>query len=336
MGKHERQEIENAEKIVVNLLNSNKVSPSQKKNKWYNHSVALANEIRNDFPNIQFSEHIGNLYSSREVGDIKLKLANVEDNIYLELKMSESKTGKGTLANISQDTLTSSQLFSSSQTLSWSQFREQNNFRPRILEELNKYEKYPQKLNNGTVRQQVIGKAKYLKSKFLNHFGKKRGNVSNDVCDHINTPGIGDIAEIICNIIKMARKDKLDYLSYLSQFNQNSENVKKLVMALLMGYHTEEQRRHILSMEYEKIIQLLENYSVYYTNEKYGGIRVTRDNLGEEIGDIVGKDLKIVFPEGQTNCIIKSEHIPLIRVVFHWKNKFQGIQTPCLNIFRVF
>ena len=82
-------------------------------------------------------------------------------------------------------------------------------------------------------------------------------------------------------------------------------------------------------------IQLLihKNY-VFYTNERNGNIIVSTDNLGKEIQRIINNDVRITFLKDQTNCIIQSGVKNILRVVFHWKNKFQGIQTPCLNIFK--
>jgi len=45
MGKHERQQIEEAEKIIVKLLNSQKINDLDRKNRWFNHASAIAKKI---------------------------------------------------------------------------------------------------------------------------------------------------------------------------------------------------------------------------------------------------------------------------------------------------
>jgi len=46
-----------------------------------------------------------------------------------------------------------------------------------------------------------------------------------------------------------------------------------------------------------------------------------------------------VFPQGETNVVVEfkdpdtGDWEKLLRIVLHWKNVFQGIATPCLNIF---
>ena len=333
MGKHERLEIENAEKIVVDLLNNQKVIEEQKKNKWFPHALKLKKVIIKNFGNIESSEHIGNTYSGGEIGDIKILTENNKNWIYIELKMSESKKGKGTLANISQDALTNSNLFKSRDIYSWSKFRRVNDFDKLILDELNQYTKYPNNLNKGSINQQKIKKGVFLKKEFL-HFTKKKRNIANFVCDYVKTPGISDVASIICSIINYAKEDKINYLNYLRKFEQNPEFIKKFIIAMLIGYHTQNQIKYILELPYDDILKILDTYYVYYTNERNGNVIVSTDNLGKEIQNIIKSDVKITFLKDKTNCIIQSGTKNVLRVVFHWKNKFQGIETPCLNIFK--
>ena len=56
MGKHERGLIKEAEKIIVKLLNSEKVSPKDKKNRWFNHSVVVANKLKEDLGSVKCSK----------------------------------------------------------------------------------------------------------------------------------------------------------------------------------------------------------------------------------------------------------------------------------------
>ena len=337
MGKHERQEIENAEKILVDLLNKKDLSHTQKINKWITHCFELEKVIRSDFDTIKSVEHIGNIYGKGEIGDIKILTENDPRWLYIELKMSETPRGKGTLANISQDALTNSKLFFGDNLFSWNNFRNNKHFDHKVIDELNKYNKYPDLLNRGSTNSQISKKAVFLKKKIQNFLGlSHRASIANMICSHIKTKGIAEIAQICCNIINMAREDKISYLNYLSKITQNEENIKKFAIAMLIGYHTKNQLNHILSIHYYEILKILESYYVYYTNEKSGKVRVSSDDLGKDISQILQQNLRIEFPKEQTNCLIKSDNKTILRIVFHWKNKFQGIETPCLNIFKEF
>lgn len=329
MGKHERQEIENAERIVVDILNNKDLSTAQKNNKWYNHSLEMERAIRRDFGEIKQAEHIGNTYGAGEIGDIKILITDWK---YIELKMSESKKGKGTLANISQNALTLLNLFEDKNMMSWSQYREYQGFPSKVLAILNLYKEYPSKTSRVSLNRQIIKKGAFLKKKFVDSTGLK--NVTNVVCDYTKSPDISQEASIICRIIQLARKDKIDYLNYLKKRVQNSENIKKFIIAMLLGYHTQAQIERILNLNYTAIFTILDTYYVYYTNESDGNIITSKDNLGKEIQNIIKSDVEIIFSDNQTNCIIQANGKNELRIVFHWKNKFQGIETPCLNIFK--
>lgn len=337
MGKHERQEIENAEKILVDLLNKKDLSNTQVRNKWITHCFELEKVIRRDFGKIKSAEHIGNIYGKVEIGDIKILTEKNTNWLYIELKMSETPKGKGTLANISQDALTTSKLFSGSNVLSWNNFRKKKYFDQKVINELNKYKNYPDPLDRGSTKTQISKKGAFLKKRVQKFFRlSPKTSIANFVCKHIKTKGIAEIAQICCNIINIARKDKISYLTSINEITQDEDNIKKFAIAMLIGYHTRTQLNYILSIQYHEILIILESYYVYYTNEKKGKIRVSSDNLGKDISQIIKGNIRIEFPKDQTNCLIKTDNKTLLRIAFHWKNKFQGIETPCLNIFKEF
>ena len=329
LGKHERQEIEDAERIVVDLISNKNISAKQKKNKWIKHSIETVKAIKRDFEDIKQAEHIGNMYGAGEIGDIKIL---TDDWIYIELKMSESEKGKGTLANISQEALTASNLFKKEDIISWSEYRDHFKFPKRVLDLLNEYKGYPSNLGSGSTNNQIKKKGAFLKKKFVEKKGNKKVEI--EVCKYINTHSISQVASIICSIIKLARQDKIDYLNYLKDIEQNPEQIKKFIIAMCIGYHTRKQLNHILNLNYDDIFKILNTYYVYYTNVIKSKIIVSKEDLGKEIQDIIKSDVKIAFADDQTNCIILSNDKKILRVVYHWKNKFQGIETPCLNIFK--
>ena len=150
-----------------------------------------------------------------------------------------------------------------------------------------------------------------------------------------SNPNICEIATIIQEIVNIARNDKLAYIQYLRCLNQNTELIKKFTISILLGYHTMEQLNYILSIPYQEVYNLLERYYVYYTNIRDDNIIVTREELGALVREIISNDLIIYFPHNRTNCIIQNDNGDnILRIVIHWKNIFQGISTPCLNIFK--
>jgi len=44
-------------------------------------------------------------------------------------------------------------------------------------------------------------------------------------------------------------------------------------------------------------------------------------------------NVKITANKKQTSVVVSNHDIKILRIAFHWKNKFQGGETPCLNVF---
>lgn len=99
MGKHEREDIELMEKSVVRVLRGRPPLIDQS-HKWFKHMLAFVNYLKKKYPNLRRVKHIGNQYGQTR-GDLELITENNEI-VYIELKASETKEGKGTLANIFQ------------------------------------------------------------------------------------------------------------------------------------------------------------------------------------------------------------------------------------------
>ena len=145
MGKHERQSIEEAEKIVVKILKKQNLNFSDKKNHWFAHAIAIAKRIVKDFPNIASASHLGNRYDN--TGDILILSKGNE--FFIETKMSDTKTGVGTKANISQDALTENHLFEG-QPKSWSEFRQMKKHEKWVNDYLDQFAAYPNNILNIT------------------------------------------------------------------------------------------------------------------------------------------------------------------------------------------
>ncbi|MBI5401691.1 hypothetical protein HZB05_02590 [Candidatus Wolfebacteria bacterium] len=312
MGKHERQLIEAAEKIIVKILNSQKLDDFDKKNQWFNHAIAIAEKIKKDFGKITFVQHLGNRYDN--IGDIMIVSAGKK--FFIEAKMSDTKSGIGTKANISQDALTENFLFDGS-VKSWSEFRKEKNHEKRVMTYLNNFKKYPKKiLNIKNIQKQKEEKARYLRDL------KKRNTKAR---------------KILANIHKLDKEEKLGYLTYLSEQKQREEMIKRFFILITLGIHKKELIREIIKQN--EIFKEIKNLYVYYSNISKNKINVRKEDGVERLKRLLKKlsNFNIVFPSGATHCKIvgikNKKQYPLLQIVFHWKNIAQGIKTPCLNIF---
>jgi len=312
MGKHERQSIEEAEKIIVKILNSQNLNDFDRKNHWFSHASSIAERIKKDFINITSVRHLGNRYDN--TGDILI--ISKKNKFFIETKMSDTKSGIGTKANISQDALTEYHLFMG-KVKSWSRFRQEKNHDKWVNDFLNQFTNYPQnilKITDSTLQKEE--KARYLR-KLANKNKKAR--------------------DVLNNIHGKDKKEKIKYLVYLNNKRQQKKMVKRFFILIILGIHRKEELENLIKKD--NFFQEIQNLFVYYGNASKGRIISRREDVGERIKKILEKysDFKIIFPKGLTHCKIigiKGEvSKPLLQIVFHWKNIAQGIKTPCLNIF---
>jgi len=313
MGKHERQSIEDAEKIIVKILNSQKIGESNKRSHWFNHAVAITEKIKRDFPNITSARHLGNRYDN--TGDILI--ISKKNKFFIETKMSDTKAGIGTKANISQDALTENHLFMG-KVKSWSRFRQEKNHDKWVNDLLNQFTNYPQSIRRiPNPIAQKEEKARYLRNL------KAKGNKK--------------VESVLKNIHERDKKEKIEYLTYLNKQTQRKEFIKRFFILITLGIHRKEELENL--MKKDNFFQEIQNLLVYYGNAHKGRIIARREDVGERIQKILKKytDFRIIFPERLTHCKIigiKGEAFkPLLQIVFHWKNIAQGIKTSCLNIF---
>ena len=312
MGKHERQSIEEAEKTIVKILNSQNLNDFDRKNHWFSHASSIAERIKKDFINITSARHLGNRYDN--TGDILI--ISKKNKFFIETKMSDTKSGIGTKANISQDALTEYHLFMG-KVKSWSRFRQEKNHDKWVNDFLNQFTNYPQnilKITDSTLQKEE--KARYLR-KLANKNKKAR--------------------DVLNNIHGKDKKEKIKYLVYLNNKRQQKKMVKRFFILIILGIHRKEELENLIKKD--NFFQEIQNLFVYYGNASKGRIISRREDVGERIKKILEKhsDFKIIFPKGLTHCKIigiKGEvSKPLLQIVFHWKNIAQGIKTPCLNIF---
>lgn len=334
MGKHEREDVHIAETIVNDMLNGETIDQARKRHEFYQYADVLAHRIKDDFPMVKRSHHIGNVYGT-SVGDIKLDLAN-EEEVYLELKFLVS--GSGTRANMGQDTLTDFDLFIGEGILPWSEFRERKGHTGWVMRELNKFEPYPREVIDRTGRSAIYEKANYLKKQILGINNENTKTFAEVVLrDKTSSKNKITAAEIIVQIMEKDRREKIEYLNYLKALQQNKANIKKFLFLILAGAHTRDSLMALWNINLPQIIETLRHrYFIYYVYK--GTLRTEVEDYSGKLRNLLDKEIYILFRENQTNVLLSfvdrlNIEIPILRIVFHWKNKFQGIETPCLNIF---
>ena len=314
MGKHEREQIEEAEKIIVKILNSENISGLDRQNRWFRHTVTIAKSIKKDFPNIKKAQHLGNRYDN--TGDILL-ITSDKREIFIEIKMSDTRLGVGTKANISQDALTENYLFMG-KVKSWSEFRKEKKHNEWVDSYLDLFTRYPKKILNisdPTIRREE-------KARYLRKLKKQRNKKAREILNRIH---------------ERDKEEKIEYLIYLSKQPQKEETIKRFFILITLGIHKKEELQALIKKD--NFFQEIQDLLVYYGNSYDEKIIVRKENAGEKIKKVLEEfsGFKIIFPSGTTHCklvgIKEKKNIPLLQIVLHWKNIAQGIKTPCLNIF---
>jgi hypothetical protein len=327
MGKHEREVVYEAERILNDMLNGIEPSAQQKRHPLFSCVQRLKEAITADFPNIERSCHVGNIYGT-SLGNIELHLADGRE-VFLELKFLTG--GVGTRANIGQDSLTQFWLLEDDEICSWSQFREKEHHEKWVKEALAEFDEYPRDCEG------IVERASYLKD-IVGHDGGSVENAADQVLANPSSPKKKvKAAKIIKNIVGKDRAEKLRYIQYLRTLRQNAENIKKFLFLVLSGAHTHKALKGLWSLSLEDILgKLRQGYRVYYVYK--GSLTVTKEDLTSKLADLMDKSLFIAIKEDQTNVLVSfrdkdGTEQPVLRIVFHWKNVFQGIKTPCLNVF---
>jgi len=315
MGKHERYDIEQMERSVVNRINRQRplITPDHK---WYKHMEGFVSYITTIYPNIREARHIGNEYR-QEVGDLKLIMDNSSSR-YLELKASETSLGRGTLANITQNAVTEYGLLLSPDEgaiLSWSEFRAQKEFSATIKNLLCMY-----KTNEDLP---LAAKARLIRDE-----AKKGDSLAVSIKTRISV---------------FANKDKKEYINYVRTFRPNEENIIKFVFCLVNGIHKMGIIKSTMTaISIEEIKDKYEEMTTLYANLREGHVAITesRSKMKPLIEEF--ERFSFSFPDESdqvVNTFIiafdkrSGEQQRLISLVLNWKNVFQGIETPCINVF---
>ena len=271
---------------------------------------SLLNEkVVEDLDAIKMAEHIKKssikkikkaVWKGRDYSGIGDEEITYEDDSIISYEVKKLEKGRGTAANPGQDSLTEYGLFKDAK--SWSSFREDNHHDQFVISVFNKF---------------LISKNKPIRE-FKT--GISRSNFADS---YKNTKDFIPFQE---EIVDFDRKERLAYIEYLMKQKQDPESIKIFVMNFLFGNHTKETyNKKILESPFP------ENYKVFYL--------VAGKIVEEKIPSGINKmSFFIIHPKDTTNVIIcgkdKDEKtINIFRIAINWKNKFQGIQTPSLNVF---
>jgi len=336
MGKAEREVVESAEIIVCKLLSGERMSRKDGKHPFFDLCEELAKSIKRDIPDLIRAEHIGNEYGT--LGDIRVIRRKKTGDRFLELKFLDPKSGVGTLANISPDAFVKADIFNA---ISYSEFlREEGHYEwvEGYLDAFGFYKKLKKRVGTKSI---IYEKAGYLKE-FLGI--SKSHHVEVDLKNI--SPGKSALSdskrravEIIRDIIERDRKERKKYLRILQGSTLNKEKLKKFSLALLTGNHTEEMVYEFMNVDLDLMKDALStsSYDVWYAYKET--LAVVKEDQSRLI-TLIDSEFGVKFLEDKTSFLIfykesnADQEKDLLRVAMHWKNKFQGIQTPCLNIFR--
>lgn len=257
---------------------------------------AYGNQIRD-------LEQVGNTYNS--VGDVQLFFE--DGHLFFEIKDLNNPTGNGTLANVGVG------IFNI------------------IMQDLESWTKYEE--NQGLKRRRME-----IASQFSGKDFKR-------MKDYYHTCGIiRDQAESGCvlaskikhGIEELAKYGKRQYidnylLSYIESYRKTNSDfesqLEKLLKVLLNGVH----RASMIKKELKSANKMDDFYKIMYLRaQKTGNIDIEVVNPSKCIlGGI--KDIRQNTSDG-TAIVIETDFY-IFTFALHYKNKFQGAQTPCINIF---
>ncbi|WP_423995559.1 hypothetical protein [Halorubrum trapanicum] len=329
MGKHERGWVEATEKLTAQLANGTAPDPDLEEQGEPDLAEALAERIAVDFPDRTAVRHAGNSYDS--LGDLIVDAADGET--FLEAKFVASG---GTRANLGQDTLTQFRLFEDA--TAWSDFREEIGFPEDREALLRRFDGYPDDVRDWSYKSAVYDRAKHLKNVLDVSRGQKTGSRADEVlADPDSTETQREAARIVKEILDLDREEKLAYFDHLREAEQNPRNVETFAHLIVCGYHTADALREHFDDDLAEIKRLLEtdSYRLYEVDKNSGTVSV--ENPSELLAGFEWADTRVEIPEDGTSVSVVTgpprNRRRVLNIAYNWKNKFQGIQTPSMNVF---
>ncbi|TKX56543.1 hypothetical protein EXE44_14270 [Halorubrum sp. SS7] len=329
MGKHERAWVEATERLTARLANGEDPDDELVEAGRLDLAEALADRLRGDFPDATAVRHAGNSYDS--LGDLIVETPDGET--FVEAKFVASG---GTRANLGQDTLTEFDLFEDA--TAWSDFREEIGFPEDREALLREFDGYPDDVRDWSYKSAVYDRAKHLKNVLDVSRGQNTGSRADEVlADPDTTETEREAARIVNAILDLDREEKLAYFDHLREAEQNPRNVETFAHLIVCGYHTADALDEHFDDDLDDIKRLLETdaYRLYEVNRNSGTVSV--ENPSELLAGFEWEDTRVEIPEDGTSVSVVTgppgNRRRVLNIAYNWKNKFQGIQTPSMNVF---
>jgi len=329
MGKHERGWVEATERLTARLANDAAPDADLEERGRPDLAAALAERIEDDFPDRTAVRHAGNSYDS--LGDLVVKSPDGET--FVEAKFV---AGGGTRANLGQDTLTDFGLFVDA--TAWSDFREEIGFPEDRKALLQQFDGYPDDVRDWSYKSAVYDRAKHLKNVVDVSRGQNTGSRADEVlADPDATETEREAARIIDAILKLDREEKLAYFDHLREAEQDSRAIETFAHLIVCGYHTADALSEHFDRDLDEIKRLIgtDAYRLYEVNRNTGSVTV--ENPADLLAGFEWEDTRIEIPEDGTSVSVVTgppeNRRRVLNVAYNWKNKFQGIQTPSMNVF---
>ena len=329
MGKHERGWVEATEKLTAQIANGDDPDDDLSDAGRLDLAEALADRLRSDFPDVTAVRHAGNSYDS--LGDLIVETPDSET--FVEAKFV---AGGGTRANLGQDTLTQFELFEDA--TAWSDFREAIGFPEDREALLREFDDYPDDVRDWSYKSAVYDRAKHLKDVLDVSRGQNTGSRADEVlADPDATETQREAARIVDAILDLDREEKLAYFDHLREAEQNPRNVETFAHLIVCGYHTADALAEHFDGDLDEIKRLLEAdaYRLYEVNRNSGTVSV--ENPSELLAGFDWRDTRVEVPEDGTSVSVVTgppdDRRRVLNIAYNWKNKFQGIQTPSMNVF---
>lgn len=329
MGKHERGWVEATEKLTAQIANGDDTDDDLSDAGRLDLAEALADRLRSDFPDVTAVRHAGNSYDS--LGDLIVETPDSET--FVEAKFV---AGGGTRANLGQDTLTQFELFEDA--TAWSDFREAIGFPEDREALLREFDDYPDDVRDWSYKSAVYDRAKHLKDVLDVSRGQNTGSRADEVlADPDATETQREAARIVDAILDLDREEKLAYFDHLREAEQNPRNVETFAHLIVCGYHTADALAEHFDDDLDEIKRLLEAdaYRLYEVNKNSGTVSV--ENPSELLAGFDWRDTRVEVPEDGTSVSVVTgppdDRRRVLNIAYNWKNKFQGIQTPSMNVF---